>query len=246
MIEPVIKIENVSKIFKLEKPIAISNIIHSNSHQQKTLKALDKISFSVNKGEVLGIIGLNGSGKTTLLRIIAGVYKPTTGSVEVKGRMSSLMHLGTGFHDDLNAKENIVMNGMLLGLSKDEITKNVYDILEYAELEKFANMKLKYFSSGMRARLAFGTAMKIDPDILLIDEVLSVGDRNFQKKSYETFLSLTKRNKIILHATHNLNKISEFSHKILLLHEGRNVMIGEPDEVIQKYKQLKRTNQPNN
>jgi len=241
MNEIAIYVKNISKIFKLSKPFGISTIIHSNSKQQKTLTALDEITFSVNKGEVLGIIGLNGSGKTTLLRIIAGVYQPTNGTVEVNGQLSSLMQLGTGFHGDLDAGENIVMNGMLLGISKTEITANVESILEFAELEKFAYMKLKYFSSGMRARLAFATAMKIDSDILLMDEVLSVGDKDFQKKSYESFLSFTKKNKTIIHATHNLNRLSEFSNRVLLLHEGRKVMIGEPDEVIQSYKKLRRT-----
>jgi len=243
MNELAIKVKNVTKTFKLAKPFLFSRFFHSNSNQNKTLKVLDDITFSVNKGEVLSIIGLNGSGKTTLLRIIAGVYRPTNGSVEVSGQMSALMHLGTGFNGDLDAAENIVQNGMLLGISKTKITENVYDILEYAELEKFAHMKLKYFSSGMRARLAFSTAMKIDPDILLIDEVLSVGDKDFQKKSYESFLSFTKKNKTIIHVTHNLNRLSEFSNRVLLLHEGRNVMMGEPDEVIKSYKQFRRSNQ---
>jgi len=237
-----INIKNISKSFKLKKPIGISKKNQSNSNLTNTLKALDEITFSVNKGEVLGIIGLNGSGKTTLLRIIAGIYKPTSGLVEVNGKLSSLMQLGTGFTGDLEPKENIIMNGMLLGFSKSEITDKIENILQYAELEKFTNMKLKHFSSGMRARLAFATAIQLDPDILLIDEILSVGDKDFQKKSYESFLSFTKNNKTILHATHNLNKLSDFSDRVLLLDKGRNIMIGEPDEVIKRYLQLKRGN----
>jgi len=234
-----IQVNKVSKIFKLDKPLGISKIVNPlNYAKKKTLKALDEISFTVNKGEILGIIGLNGSGKTTLLRIIAGVYKPNFGTVEVNGRISALMQLGTGFQGDLDALENIIMNGMLLGISKPDILKKVDAIIEYAELEKFVNMKLKYFSTGMRARLAYGIAMQVDPDVLLIDEVLSVGDIGFQKKSYETFLSLTKSKKTILHSTHNLNKLAEFSDRVLLLHKGKLVQFGPPDEVIKKYKSL--------
>ena len=138
----VIQVKNVSKIFKLDKPLVLSNQSHSG--QQKTCTALDDISFNVTKGEVLGIIGLNGSGKTTLLRIIAGVYKPNSGSVKMKGRLSPLLQLGTGFQGDLDARENIIMNGMLLGISKSEIKKKVNHIIQYAELEIFVNMKLKY------------------------------------------------------------------------------------------------------
>ncbi len=222
-----ISVKNVSKIFRLDKPLSISS--KSNQSDPKNLKVLDGISFTVSKGEILGIIGLNGSGKTTLLRIIAGIYKPSSGSVEVHGRISPLLQLGTGFQGDLDAKENVIMNGMLLGISNSQIKQKVDEILEYAELEKFANMKLKHFSTGMIARLAFAIAMKINPDILLIDEVLAVGDEKFQKKSYETFLSFTKKNKTILHATHDLQKLLEFSNRVLLVHQGRMVMIGKPN-----------------
>jgi len=239
MEDTAIQVNTVSKIFKLDKPLGNSKIVNqSSNNQNKTLRALDEITFTVHKGEILGIIGLNGSGKTTLLRIIAGVYRPSSGSVQVNGRLSALMELGTGFQADLNARENIIMNGMLLGISKSDILERLDNILEYAELEKFVNMKLKHFSSGMRARLAFAIAMQINPDILLVDEILSVGDKEFQKKSYETFLSLTKSKKTILHATHNLNKLSEFSDRVLLLHKGKIVMIGESSEVIERYKQI--------
>lgn len=234
-----ISVNKVSKIFKLDKPLGVSKIVNqSSNNQNKILEALNEITFTVPKGEVLGIIGLNGSGKTTLLRVIAGVYKPTFGYVEVNGRLSPLLQLGTGFQGDLDARDNIIMNGMLLGISKSDITKKVENIIQYAELEKFVNMKLKYYSTGMKARLAFATAMQIDPDILLVDEVLAVGDKDFQKKSYETFLSFRKNKKTILHATHNLDKLSEFSDRVLLLHKGQIVMMGKPDEVIQKYKDI--------
>jgi len=235
----VIQVENVSKIFRLGKSIGISKQgLGSNFNQKGILTALDNINFTVSKGEVLGIIGLNGSGKSTLLRIIAGVYKPDSGSVKIKGRLSPLLQLGTGFQGDLNAKENIIMNGLLLGIPKSEIKEKVNDIIQFAELEKFVNMKLKYFSSGMRARLAFATAMQVNPDILLVDEVLAVGDENFQKKSYEAFLSFTKQKKTVLHASHNLGKISKFSDRLLLLDKGKIIMQAKPDEVIKKYSEI--------
>ena len=236
----VISVNKVSKTFKLDKPLGVSKIVNqSSNNQNKILEALNEITFTVPKGEVLGIIGLNGSGKTTLLRVIAGVYKPTSGYVEVNGRLSPLLQLGTGFQGDLDARDNIIMNGMLLGISKSDITKKVENIIQYAELEKFVNMKLKHYSTGMKARLAFATAMQIDPDILLVDEVLAVGDKDFQKKSYETFLSFRKNKKTILHATHNLDKLSEFSDRVLLLDKGKIVIIGNPDEVIRKYHDVK-------
>lgn len=236
----VISVNKVSKIFKLDKPLGVSKIVNqSSNNQNKILEALNEITFTVHKGEVLGIIGLNGSGKTTLLRVIAGVYKPTSGYVEVNGRLSPLLQLGTGFQGDLDARDNIIMNGMLLGISKSDITKKVENIIQYAELEKFVNMKLKHYSTVMKARLTFATAMQIDPDILLVDEVLAVGDKDFQKKSYETFLSFRKNKKTILHATHNLDKLSEFSDRILLLDKGKIVIIGNPNEVIRKYHDVK-------
>jgi len=238
-----VRLTNVSKTFKLDKPPGLSKVIQAKSNHQKTLVALDGISFTVSQGEKLGIVGLNASGKTTLLRIIAGVYKPDVGGkVEVNGVLSPLLQLGTGFQADLDARENIIMNGMLLGVSKNNIKQKVTEIIQYAELENFAHMKLKHFSAGMRARLAFATAMQINPDILLVDEILSVGDKDFQKKSYETFLSFTKEKKTLLHATHNLDKLSKYSDRILLLHKGRNIMIGQPDDVIKKYRELNTAN----
>ena len=233
-------VSNVSKTFKINTPQSISSLIKKLTSKSYSIAALDGISFSVKKGEVLGLIGYNGSGKSTLLRAIAGIYKPTSGNISINGSISPLMQLGAGFQGDLNARDNIIMNAMLFGLPKSKIEGKIQSIIQYAELEEFSNMKLKDFSTGMRARLAFSTALQIDSDILLVDEILSVGDKDFQKKSYETFLAMTNDNKTIIHATHNLNKISEFSDRILLLHKGKLVVIGEPNEVIKKYQELKR------
>lgn len=237
-----ITVEKVTKTFNIKKSRELSNLFHKNT-QSKIITALNEISFSVNEGEVLGIIGFNASGKSTLLRIIAGIYKPDSGFVQVNGNLSPLLQLGAGFQNDLQAKDNIIMNGMLLGLTKSKIEGMVNNIIQYAGLENYSNLKLKNYSTGMRARLAFSIAMQVDSDILLVDEILSVGDKDFQKKSYESFISLKKNKKTILHATHNLTKLSEFSDRVLLLHKGHNIMIGKPDEVIKKYKLIKSTNQ---
>ena len=237
-----VQVENISKTFTIQKPRGISGLLmKSNPNKYRTFLALDGVSFTVKKGEVLGIIGLNGSGKTTLLRIIAGVYKPTMGQVQVNGRLSPLLQLATGFEKELSAKENIIMNGLLLGVSKSFIQSKIEEIIQYAELEKFSEMKLKHYSSGMRARLGFSIAMQVNPEILLVDEIMSVGDKDFRKKSFETFLSLKKENKTILHATHNIEVLRDFTDKVLLLHKGKMIMLDEPNEVIKKYNSIKPT-----
>jgi len=234
MDELAIKLEHISKSFKMKESVTFK-FDKSSSRQKNILKVLDDVSFEVKKGEILGIIGKNGSGKSTLLRIIAGVYKPDKGSLKINGRLSPMMQIGIGFQKNLPAKDNIITSGMLLGLSKSHIESKVNSIIKYAELEEFRNMPIKNYSTGMRARLAFATSMQIDPDIFLIDEILSVGDKDFQKKSYETFLKLKKNNKTVLHATHSLSKLSEFSDRALLLSKGKVIMIGDPEEVIKKY-----------
>ena len=237
-----VQVENISKTFTIQKPRGISGLLmKSNPNKYRTFLALDGVSFTVKKGEVSGIIGLNGSGKTTLLRIIAGVYKPTMGQVQVNGRLSPLLQLATGFEKELSAKENIIMNGLLLGVSKSFIQSKIEEIIQYAELEKFSEMKLKHYSSGMRARLGFSIAMNVNPEILLVDEIMSVGDKDFRKKSFETFLSLKKENKTILHATHNIEVLRDFTDKVLLLHKGKMIMLDEPNEVIKKYNSIKPT-----
>jgi ABC-type polysaccharide/polyol phosphate transport system ATPase subunit len=211
----------------------------SKSKNNKSFQALLDVSFSIKKGEVFGIIGTNGSGKTTLLRIICGIYKPDKGHVEVKGRLSQLMEIGAGFQKELAAKENIIINGMLLGLSKSQIERKVESIIEYADLKKFTNLLLKHYSSGMKARLAFATAMQINPDILLVDEIMSVGDKNFRKKSYETFLYFKKKNKTIIMTTHSLGNLSQICDRVLLLNKGKNIIVGKPEDVLKKYQEIK-------
>ena len=236
-----IELNNVVKIFHINKPVGIFKILKMKTYskQYQTLAVLDGVSFTVQKGEVLGIIGSNGSGKTTLLRIIAGVYKPNQGSLKINGRLSPLLQIGAGFQNELNAKENVIMNGLLLGVSKSYIEGKVDEIIQFAGLEKFSHLKLKHYSAGMRARLGFATAMQIDPDILLVDEILSVGDKDFSKKCNEYFLSLKKEKKTILYATHNLVNLSDFCDRVLFIEKGRIAAIGNPDEVVKKYLESK-------
>ena len=227
-----VEIKNLSKSFKISKKGG--KIILSSTR----LRVLDDISFSVKKGEVFGIIGNNGSGKTTLLRIISGVYKPDTGNVKINGRLSPLMQIGAGFQMEFNARDNIILNGMLLGMTKSVIEKKVDDIIQFAELEEFSDLRIKHYSSGMRARLAFATAMQINPDILLVDEILSVGDKAFKEKCFQTFASFKKQNKTILIVTHSLGNLSRFCDRVMLIHYGKVIMIGTPNEVIKKYDDL--------
>lgn len=200
--------------------------------------ALDKISFKVKEGEVMGIIGSNGSGKTTLLRLIAGIYQPDNGSINVKGKIAPLLQIGVGFHNELSAKENILMYGMLLGLTKSDIKQRIDSIIAFAELEKFVNMKLKHYSAGMRVRLAFSTSLQIDPDVLLVDEVLSVGDMSFKEKSFKAFMAFKDKGKTIIFTSHNLEQILQMCDHVLLLHEGKLIMTGKPEDAIKRYKQL--------
>jgi len=234
-----ISLENISKTFELNKSQSVFEKLKGQNHKfQKKLVALDNISFNVSKGEVLAIIGRNGSGKTTLLRIISGIYEPDNGSVIVNGHLAPLLHIGTGFQLELAAKENIVNYGLLLGMSKSQIIGKVGDIIEFAELEKFSKMKLKQYSAGMRMRLAFSTSLQINPDILLMDEALAVGDKFFREKSYQAFNSFKKEGKTIVYSTHSLAKTDEFCDRALLLDQGKIVMIGKPSEVLQEYENL--------
>ena len=244
MSDDAIIVEKISKTFELNKGESVLQRIRDRPNQniQKIL-ALNDVSFTVPKGEVLAIIGMNGSGKTTLLRTIAGIYKPDSGFVKVNGRLAPLLHIGTGFQGELAAKDNIIMSGMLLGLSKSEISKKVPNIIEFAELEKFSKMKIKHYSTGMRLRLAFSAAFQIDPDIILIDEAFAVGDESFKEKSFKSFQSFKKRGKTILLSTHSLGKILDFADRVILLHEGKIEMIGKSKELIERYRQIINKNQ---
>lgn len=226
-------VENISKFFKSS---SIKDI--NPKFKQKGILALDDISFKVKKGQMLAIIGFNGSGKTTLLRTIAGIYKPDLGSIKVNGRIAPILQIGTGFHLELDAKENIMNYGLLLGIQKKELESKIPKIIDFAELDKFSELKLKHYSTGMRARLAFSSALQIDADVLLVDEILAVGDRIFREKSFDAFTELIKNGATILYTTHNLDKIYDMAEQVLLINQGEMVMLGKPEEVIKKYREL--------
>lgn len=201
----------------------------------ETFPALREITFSVENGEMLGIIGENGSGKSTLLKILARIMRPTAGSVTVNRRLTPFLELGVGFHPDFTAVENIRTYGTIMGLSKREIADKADDILEFAGLEKFRDTKLKNFSSGMHVRLAFSTAIQTDPEILLLDEVLAVGDMEFQQKCMDVLARYRNEGVTIVFVSHDLGSVRRFCNRTLLLCRGEQVALGETGEVIDRY-----------
>ncbi|MFA6098844.1 MAG: ATP-binding cassette domain-containing protein [Patescibacteria group bacterium] len=243
MIEEIIKIQNVSKIFKL--PHERRNTLKEHflgmlkRSQAERLKALQEVSFNVKKGEFLGIIGRNGSGKSTLLKIIAGILKPNSGRVIVNGTIAPFLELGVGFQGDLSARDNVYLYGAILGLSRSTIDGKFSDIIKFAELERFVDQKLKNFSSGMQVRLAFATAIQAEADILLVDEVLAVGDLDFRKKCYDVFKRLRDEGKTIIFVSHDLFTVNKFCHRVILLESGKMVRQGTPAEVIEFYQSHK-------
>jgi ABC-type polysaccharide/polyol phosphate transport system ATPase subunit len=202
-----------------------------------TFKALDGVSFAVERGEFYGIVGRNGSGKSTMLKCLAGIYR-TEGDIWVRGRVSTLIELGVGFNMDMAAKDNVVMNGIMLGLSPREARKRYDGVMEFAELEEFKDLKLKNYSSGMQVRLAFSVAIQVDAEILMIDEVLAVGDAAFQQKCFDVFNELRDAGKTIVFVTHDMGSMQRFCHRALLLERGRPVYQGDPTKVAEQYLEL--------
>lgn len=237
-----IVLRNISKTFRIshERSNSISDYFVSFLKRRtfEEIKIIDDISFSVKKGEMLGVIGFNGSGKTTLLKIMARIYSPDQGNVVVNGNLTPLLELGTGFRADLTARENIITYGTLLGFSKKEIRKKIDKITRFAELEDFLDTKINNFSTGMTVRLGFATAMEVNPDILLVDEVLSVGDVSFQEKSFNTFLDFKKQGKTIVFVSHNLAQIEKLCDRVLWIHGGKIREFGKSSEVIAKFKKF--------
>lgn len=236
-----IEFQNVVKKFRIyhEKRNALFDHLVSitnkkYSHYEDFL-VLDNISFSIKKGEMFGIIGRNGSGKTTLLRLIANIFRPDSGIISINGNVVPILELGTGFQVDLTARDNIIQYGIILGFTRKEIINRVEKILEFAELERFADTKIRNFSSGMLARLAFSTAIQVEPDILLVDEVLAVGDLPFREKSYKAFLSFKEKKKTIVYVSHDIETVKKLCNRIILLEKGKIVSAGEPQTVVNDY-----------
>jgi ABC-type polysaccharide/polyol phosphate transport system ATPase subunit len=198
-------------------------------------KALNGVNLQIGKGEVVGFVGLNGAGKSTLLKVVAGVQKPTGGSIEVNGKVSPLLELGAGFDNELSGRENIYLNGFILGYSKEFIDENIDKIIEFAEIGNFIDTPIKNYSSGMRARLGFSIATIRTPDILIVDEVLSVGDGRFKKKSENRMLELIKSDATVLFVSHSISQIRRLCTKVVWLENGKVKMVGETKEVCDLY-----------
>ena len=237
----VISVKDLSKVYRLyDKPIdrlkESLNIFHKSYH--KEYYALNNLSFDIKRGETVGIIGINGAGKSTLLKIITGVLTPTGGNIEVKGKISALLELGAGFNMEYTGVENIYLNGTMMGFSKEEVDKKLDDILDFADIGDFVNQPVKTYSSGMFVRLAFAVAINVEPDILVIDEALSVGDVFFQQKCYKKIKELAGKSTVLI-VSHDLNAMTKFCERIIVMSAGQKVFDGEPNEAIAKYFKLK-------
>ena len=201
----------------------------------REVEAVKNVSFEVRKGTVLGIIGANGAGKSTLVRTIAGILPPTEGRVEVHGRVSTLLALGVGFNRKLSGRENVVLGGLAAGLTREQLEERYEQIVKFAELEKFMDMPMRTYSAGMYGRLAFSVAVNMDPDILLIDEALSVGDARFKRKSFRKMRQLCRQARTIVLVSHALGSIAQLCDEVIWMHDGELKMWGPPDEVIEAY-----------
>jgi lipopolysaccharide transport system ATP-binding protein len=255
--QPVIKVENISKAYHLGqigtgtltndlkvwwakvrgKPnplLKIGQKDHGN-RDGETVWALQDVSFTVEQGEVLGIIGRNGAGKSTLLKILSRITAPTEGVVKVRGRIASLLEVGTGFHPELTGRENIFLNGAILGMTRAEVQRKLDEIVDFAEIEKFLDTPVKRYSSGMYVRLAFAVAAHLDPEILVVDEVLAVGDAGFQKKCLGKMGEVAREGRTVLFVSHNLSAIQNLCDRSILLKNGRIFTEGRTNEVINEY-----------
>lgn len=235
-----IKVSGVSKTFKLphEKHSSVKSAFINFYKQRKgyeTQKVLTDISFEIKKGEFFGIVGRNGSGKSTLLKLISQIYTPDKGSITVNGKLTPFIELGVGFNPELSGRENVYLNGALLGFSRKEMEAMYDEIVSFAELERFMDQKLKNYSSGMQVRLAFSIAIRANTDILVLDEVLAVGDAVFQQKCIEYFEQVKKEEKTVILVTHAMESVKRFCTKALLITDGKIKSVGSPEEIANQY-----------
>jgi ABC-type polysaccharide/polyol phosphate transport system ATPase subunit len=234
-----IRVNNISKTFKI--PLENRYTFKENlvelfrPAKYEKIRALDDVSFKVDEGEFLGIIGPNGSGKSTLLKILAGILVPNNGSLEIEGKISPFLELGVGFNLDLTARENVYQNGIILGLSRKQVDERFDKIIEFSELQRFVDTKMKNFSSGMHVRLAFSVAIQVDADILLMDEVLAVGDMHFQQKCFDVFNRYKEEKKTIILVTHDMGAVQRYCSLAIFVNQGKIIIDGSPQEVVEEY-----------
>ena len=244
MTKPAIEVTHASKIYRRYsqkrqfatlKSALLSGSLIRDLRPDETFPAVRDVSFTVPAGTTLGVVGRNGSGKSTILKLVAGITKPTTGTVVVHGRVSALIELGAGFHPEISGRENVFINGIMLGLSKREISARFREIVEFAELEEFIDAPVKTYSSGMYMRLGFAVAIHVDPDVLLVDEVLAVGDEGFTHKCLDKFAEFKRRGKTILLVTHSLGLVERFCDEALWVDAGALKTMGDPKRVVDAY-----------
>ena len=245
--KPIVKVDSVSKRYRIGASAAAYQTLRDtltatlrrpfrrNSQNGETLWALQDISFEIAPGEVVGIIGRNGAGKSTLLKILSRITEPTSGTVELFGRIGSLLEVGTGFHPELTARENIYLNGAILGMRRAEIKRKFDEIVAFSEVEKFIDTPVKHFSSGMYVRLAFAVAAHLEPEILIVDEVLSVGDASFQKKCLGKMGDVARAGRTVLFVSHNLGAVTQLCSRGIVLQQGRTVFDGEVAAAVSTY-----------
>lgn len=238
-----IEVRNVSKTFKLphEKQNSIKGMFVSffrGNRSYEKQRVLKNISFEIKKGEFFGIVGRNGSGKSTLLKLLAGIYTPGTGSLEINGKLTPFIELGVGFNPELTGRENVFLNGALLGFNRKEMLAMYDEIVEFAELEKFMDQKLKNYSSGMQVRLAFSIAIRVKTDIMLIDEVLAVGDEAFQRKCFRFFRETKLSDRTVVFVSHDMTAVRDYCDRAVLIHDGEIMRKGDPREIAEEYSRL--------
>ena len=230
-----VRIEHVSKRFSLRHDRSLKELVFSALKRKKladTFMALDDVDLTVRAGETVGLIGFNGSGKSTLLKTVSGVLFPDSGRVMLRGRVAGLIEVGSGFHPDLSGRENVFLNGAILGISRAQLEERFDDIVAFSEIEEFIDTEVKYYSSGMFLRLAFSVAVHTEPDIFLVDEILSVGDEPFQRKCLERIRELQKAGRTMVVVSHELEMLEKLCTRIVVLRKGRTVFDGDPTEAI--------------
>lgn len=235
----VVEVSDLGKTFRIPDHRVDSlkeRAVHPFRKQSyRELKALDGISFDVHQGEFFGIVGLNGSGKSTLLKILGSIYRADRGTIRVAGRVAPFIELGVGFNPEMTAYENVVLNAVMMGLSRQDARSRVQSVIEFAGLEEFVDLKLKNYSSGMLVRLAFSVLVEVEADIMLIDEVLAVGDASFAQKCEDVFFEMREAGKTIILVTHDMSSIEKFCHRAMMIHDGKVSILGSPEEVSDWY-----------